>query len=60
MISSVIKKITLNTQGGSVTIQLLSNGEVIYITPNTINGERLMEFKRKHAKLIEELKNSKL
>jgi hypothetical protein len=59
MISSVIKKITINTQYGSVTIQLLSNAEVIYITPNTINGERLMEFKRKHAKLIEELISSK-
>ncbi len=59
MISSVVKKIIINTQFGNVTIQLFSNGEVIYITPNAINGERLMEFKRKHAKLIEELKYSK-
>ncbi len=44
MISSVVKKIIINTKFGNVTIQLFSNGEVIYITPNAINGERLMEY----------------
>ena len=59
MISSVIKEITLDTQHGRVTIQLLSNGKVIYIISNRIDGGRLMELKRKYAEQIEGFKNSK-
>ena len=52
------KAIRLKTKFGILTIQLLSNGQVTYITPNTIGGERLMEIKRIFAKEIEEFINS--
>jgi len=54
----VIRTLNLKTKFGILTIQLFSDGQVTYITPNTIGGERLMEIKRIFAKEIEEFINS--
>ena len=50
----ISKALRLDTKFGILTIQLLSNGKVIYITPRTIGGERLMEIKVLYAKEIDE------
>ena len=54
----ITKSLQLKTKFGILTIQLLSNGQVTYITPNTIGGERLMEIKTIFAKEIEEFLKS--
>jgi hypothetical protein len=54
----ITKALRLNTKFGILTIQLFSNGKVIYITPRTIGGERLMEIKVLYAKEIDEFKRS--